>query len=422
MLTREQSIVEYDFATARVFPDRLTRNAHRQYVDYAERMLACYRDGVGKTRRDLHRAVADILSAEQDCPARRVAAFAKLLDDASDYAKDGRGWAAALRREVFHRAAKRHPLVRQPDRLFESSETEVKAEIAAALGKSWEAIEQALFADVFEFHRLARFTGYSDGAALLARYNVAQVQAALYGAVSLSVVATRDLKTILRYAKLAQLLHSITRVAENRWLMQFNGPASVIRETQRYGVNLAKFLPALIACQDWEMTAVIPKGPAGNRLRLLLSSRDGLRSHLPPLDEFDSSVEQALAERWGDEPREGWRMSRESEILFANQHVFLPDFTFTREDGQRVHLEIVGFWTPEYLLAKAETLRRFAQEPILVAVAASTAASLPALPRAPLVYKTRIKVPELLERLRSADHLVEHPARPDEVRPATDIG
>jgi predicted nuclease of restriction endonuclease-like RecB superfamily len=422
MLTREHAIADYDFATARVFPDRLTRHAHRQYVDYAERMLACYRDGLGRTRRELHRAVADILSAEQDCPSRRVAAFAKLLDDASDYAKDHRGKAATLRREVFHRAARRHPLVRQPDRLFEASETEVKAEIAAALGQSWEEIEQGLFTDVFEFHRLSRFTGYADGAALLARYNVAQVQAALYGAVSLNVVATRDLKTILRYAKLARLLHSIHRVADDRWVMRFDGPASVLRETQRYGVNLAKFLPALIACQDWEMTAVIPKGPSGNRLRLLLSARDGLRSHLPPLDEFDSSVEQALAERWGAEPREGWSMSRESEILFANQHAFLPDFTFTHADGRRVHLEIVGFWTPEYLSAKAETLRRFASEPILVAVAASSAAGLPELPRPPLVYKTRIKVPELLERLRSTDDLFDHSPGSNEVRPPADIG
>ncbi|MEY4179895.1 MAG: hypothetical protein RLY70_3469 [Planctomycetota bacterium] len=422
MLTRDHAILEYDFAMARVFPDRLTRNAHRQYVDHAERMLALYRDGVGKTRRELHRGVADIMSAEQDCPARRVAAFAKLLDDASDYAKDSRGEAAALRREVFHRAARRHPLVRQPDRLFEASESEVKAEIAAALGRSWEDIEQGLFADVIDFHRLLRFPGYSDGAALLARYNVAQAQAALYGAVSLNVVATRDLKTILRYAKLARLLHSISRIADNRWLLRFDGPASVLRETQRYGVNLAKFLPALIACQDWEMVAVVPKGPSGTRLRLMLSSRDGLRSHLPPLDEFDSSVEQALAEKWGDGPREGWHLTRESELLFVNQHVFLPDFTFTHDDGRRVHLEIVGFWTPEYLAAKAETLRRFAAEPILVAVAASSASGLPELPRPPIVYKTRIKVPELLERLRSTDHLVDHATRTNEVGAPADIG
>ena len=422
MLTREHSIIDYDFATARVFPDRLTRKAHQQYVDYAERMLTLYRHGVGQTRRELHRGVADILSAEQDCPARRVAAFAKLLDDAAEYAKDHRGEAAKLRREVFHRAARRHPLVRQPDRLFEASESEVKAEIAAALGRSWEAIEQGLFADVIDFHRLSRFPGYVDGAALLARYNVAQAQAALYGAVSLNVVATRDLKTILRYAKLARLLHSISRVADNRWVLRFDGPASVLRETQRYGVNLAKFLPALIACQDWEMVAVIPKGSSGSRLRLMLSSRDGLRSHLPPLDEFDSSVEQALAEKWGDEPREGWHLSRESEILFVNQHVFLPDFTFTHDDGRRVHLEIVGFWTPEYLEAKAETLRRFAAEPVLVAVAASTAASLPELPQPPIVYKTRIKIPELLDRLRSTEQLVDHSPRTDEVRPPADVG
>jgi len=29
--------------------------------------------------------------------------------------------------------------------------------------------------------------------------------------------------------------------------------------------------------------------------------------------------------------------------------VFVPDFTFRHEDGTQACLEIVGFWTPEYL-------------------------------------------------------------------------
>ena len=49
MLTRELAIAEYD--RGRILPDRLTRRTHRPYIDYADRMLAAYRDGLGRTRR-----------------------------------------------------------------------------------------------------------------------------------------------------------------------------------------------------------------------------------------------------------------------------------------------------------------------------------------------------------------------------------
>jgi len=61
------------------------------------------------------------------------------------------------------------------------------------------------------YQELEEFTGYPDAAAFLSRYNVAQLQACLYRAESMTVTAARDLKTILRYAKLAKLLHEITR-------------------------------------------------------------------------------------------------------------------------------------------------------------------------------------------------------------------
>ena len=400
MLTRQQGLATYDFAGGRLVPDRLTRRAHGRYVELAERMLTLYRHGVGRTRQELHRGVADILAEELDCPVRRVQAFCKLLDDASEYRTDRAGAAAELRREVFRRAARKHPLVVSPDQLFEQSEQEVKQAIAAELGRTWEDIDRELFADVMEFHRLERFQGFDDAPSFLARYNVAQVQVALYGASSLHIAATTDLKTILTYAKLARLLHSIRQDERGVWHIRLDGPASVLQETQRYGVQLAKFLPALIACRDWRMTAVVPVGRQGAKLRLTLSSRDGLRSHLPAPEEFDSEVEAAFAKRWGDAPREGWKLLRETEVLFENQHVFFPDFTFQHDDGRRVHLEIIGFWTPEYLRAKQATLQRFARHPILLAIAQSNLATVGDWPSTCLIYKTRLKVDSVLDRLR----------------------
>ena len=107
---------------------------------------------------------------------RRIQAFCKLLDDASEYHTDSRGEAAQLRLKVFGEAAGRHPLVQQPDALFEHANAETRGQIAAGLGLSVEQMEEQLYADVMSFQRLKSFEGYPDAAVLLSRYNVAQLQ------------------------------------------------------------------------------------------------------------------------------------------------------------------------------------------------------------------------------------------------------
>jgi predicted nuclease of restriction endonuclease-like RecB superfamily len=433
MLTSEQSIVEY--RAGRVVPDRLTQNTHRHYLGYATKMLALYREGIGRQRRALHRQVEAIFADEPDCPVRRIEAFCKLLDDAGIFPADPSGRAAKLRLAVFSRAARLHPLVQAPDRLFEHEEAAAKSQLAEELGTPWEAIEQGLYADVMAYQQLEEFTGYPDAAAFLSRYNVAQLQACLYRAESMTVTATRDLKTILRYAKLAKLLHEIVRVegvprvagvppacAEglrpstrrrdafdtrgqdardtSAYRITFTGPASVVRETRRYGVNFARFLPTLLACEGWTMEAVV-RTPWKTPAKLTLSEADRFQSHLPPPEEFDSSLEQSLADKFGP-TRDGWQLIREGDILHEHQKTFLPDFTFRHEDGTEVFLEIVGFWTPEYLALKRQTLRQFRRHRILLAVPESSIREGASIADHVLVYKTALKLPPLLAALEAA--------------------
>jgi predicted nuclease of restriction endonuclease-like RecB superfamily len=534
MLTSEQSIVEY--RAGRVFPDRLTQKTHRHYVDYAERMLAVYRDGIGRRRRELHRQVETIFAEEPDCPVRRIEAFCKLLDDASVFQSDPSGKAAKLRLDIFSKASRRHPLVQTPDQLFEHEEAVVKSQLAAELGMPWDVIEESLYADVIAHQRLEQFTGYLEpvpdpggghacdglsldsapdsgarvrrrrpsdklsadsvrgpgpgvppqhvappppGAAVpqggrrpgpaerqreavgfLSRYNVAQLQACLYRAESMTVAATRDLKTIVRYAKLAKLLHEITRStgigpqthhlqpghpiphvsgmgvgpvsvkggrgqdacatweqdaqgvhgrddraahgrdAHATYRITFSGPASVLHGTRRYGVNFARFLPVLLACRGWTLEAVL-RTPWKTPARLVLSDADGFSSHLPPPEEFDSSLEESFAEKFGPS-RDGWQLIREGDLLHEHQTTFVPDFTFRHEDGTEVFLEIVGFWTPEYLAHRRETLRRFRRHRLLLAVPEDSIRADATVGDNVIVYKTALNLVPLLAALEAA--------------------
>jgi hypothetical protein len=397
MLTREHAIVDYD--RGRAFPDRLERKGHAHYVAYADRMLAIYRRGIGRQRRALHRDVEALFADEPNCPVRRIRAFSKLLDDASTYQEDAKGEAAKLRLRVFAAAARFHPLVKSKDRLFEHDEAEAKAAIAADVGLEWDEIDRRLYADVLAFQQLESFQGYPDAVALLSRYNVAQLQACLYAAEGMTVTATQDLKTILRYAKLARLLHDIRRVGPSIYVIDFSGPASVLRETRRYGVSFARFLPALLACKGWKMTATL-QTPWKTRAVLELSERSRYTGNLPPPEEFDSAVEEGFAGKFGAE-RDGWRLEREAELLHDGQTVFVPDFVFRHGDGTTVFFEIVGFWTPEYLAKKRETLRRFRGHDILLAVPERSLREGAEPGASVVVYKTAIKVEPVLKALEA---------------------
>jgi len=400
MLTSEQSIV--DFRSGRAFPDRLNQKTHKHYVDYAQRMLQIYRKGVGQHRRRLHQKIEALFTDEPDCPVRRIRAFCKLLDEKSRFQNDPDGAAAKLRLELFSAAADFHPLVKQPDRLFEHGEQKMKARLAARLETAWDQIEKSLYADVIAFQRLEKFDGYPDAPAFLSRYNVAQLQASLYRAQSITVTAGAQFKTILRYARLARLLHTIERLGPSRYKIVFSGPASVLHQTRRYGVNFAKFLPALLACKAWKMNALV-QTPWKGTATLQLSDTEGFSSHLPAPDEFDSATEESLAEKFG-EKRNGWHLFRENTILHHRQKTFIPDFTFRHEDGAEVLLEIVGFWTPEYLAQKRETLRLFKHHEILLAIPEKSLRPDANIGKNVLVYKTTLKLKpltEALERIRT---------------------
>lgn len=397
MLTSEHGI-----AGANGYPDELTPSRHGRYLDYAERMLVIYANGVGRMRKELHYEVARIFDDEPDCSPRRIAAFCKLLDDLSEFDTDRFGKAADLRKRIFRIAADKHPLVTTKVGLMENEEQGVKGAIADRLGKLWPELEAELFSDVTEYNRLKIFKGCPSPREVLSRYNVGQWQVMLYRATRLKVRASQDLKVIMTHAKLARLMHRIEREpGTDAYVFHFDGPASLLRETRKYGVSMATFLPALLSCRDWEMEATIRMNRGGWKKTLLLNDKKKLQGYLPEPEEFDSSVEAGLWKKWGGQTRDGWTLSRESEILCNNQKVFIPDFRLKHEDGRTVLLEIVGFWTEQYLADKLATLDLFKEQRILLAVTEEIAEKLPPGHNKIMTFKSAVKLEPLLELLKS---------------------
>jgi hypothetical protein len=81
---------------------------------------------------------------------------------------------------------------------------------------------------------------------------------------------------------------------------------------------------------------------------------------------YDSIVEMGFAGSFSVLDT-GWTLTREPEPLLAGRFVFIPDFRF-RKRGMDVYMEVVGFWTADYLKKKLYKLRHLEEENLIIAV------------------------------------------------------
>jgi len=81
---------------------------------------------------------------------------------------------------------------------------------------------------------------------------------------------------------------------------------------------------------------------------------------------YDSQTEQSFAARFKI-LNTGWPLKRESEPTPPGKYVMIPDFVF-RKGGVQVYMEVVGFWTEEYLRHKIEKLGMIKDLNMIVAV------------------------------------------------------
>lgn len=205
--------------------------------------------------------------------------------------------------------------------------------------------------DYPEVHRLATFPPDYTPEALREEYNLAQAEALLYDATSLTVEATADFKHIVRSARLLRPLHRIERCGPEEYRLVFDGPHSLLRSTHAYGTDVAKFLAALVQARAWRLRAQILLRKGWPPFIFSLSRADGLRSRITAPALFDSQLKERFARKFG-EVRAGWLLRREGTILEAGERLLVPDFVFTHEDGTEVAFEIVGYWTSQYLAEK----------------------------------------------------------------------
>jgi uncharacterized protein len=349
---------------------------NKEHLLLAEQLISQFNESVKKNEKKklLEKRIATVESQWDDY--KLVRGLSTLLERRCQFSISQSGGDGSnvdpmtIRKALFEESSRMHLALTESDR------NRVLDRIAARLNLSTSYINQIMWNDLEENMIHVGFNSIKQ-AELLGIYNLSIMQTLLFNCTKLefSVSGGMNWKRVLRDIKRLGLMYNLqqSEVSEpdnsnadgSALLCSLDGPISLFKLTDRYGTSITKLLPSIIMSKRWSMSAwIVRKTISGRKIYefkmsfaeapslLLLPSTSKART--APL--FDSSVEEKFANRF-KQSANGWKLIREPDpLIVSNGTAFIPDFMFQKYD-KKVYLEIVGFWTKDYLQRKIQKLK-----------------------------------------------------------------
>ena len=195
---------------------------------------------------------------------------------------------------------------------------------------------------------------------LLRQYNLSLAQTLLFRATAMEIQVEDNYQPVFRKIKQLGLIYSI-----HDGRISLEGPLSLFKLTEKYGSAFARLLPTLMQAGRWSLKASISRKTFQGK-RIYDFALDHTRRLLFGIESdsdivFDSAIEREFYQLGF----KGWTVQREPAVLQAGEYAIIPDFSLER-NGTRVYVEIIGFWTPEYLKHKIQKLNLLQEKESLI--------------------------------------------------------
>jgi len=353
-----------------IIPKKLEVNDSN--IALAAEVIDCFQKCKGKTQGKLDQKLLNLEGNSPDYRVKRGLAHI-LRNTFSTFEIISPLEPPMLRQKVFAEAAKSASLPEQRSNTLDSIAHFLSDELKYSVSR--DEIEAGLYADLQENRIFTEFeTPLPES--LLHRYNLSQVQGVFYRASNVIINAHRnnpgEYKLLFRYIKLFQLMAYIEGDADTGFTLTMDGPASLFKASTRYGLALAKMIPALLHVSKWNLQAKLQnRDQYSGKIKIgsffLSSDHCGLVTHYPPGKPYDSMLETSFAKSW-EKTKTEWQLEREVDLIPLPGSVMIPDFRIVHPDGREYLLEIVGYWRPEYLQKKFYQVRNGGTENLILAV------------------------------------------------------
>jgi len=333
-----------------IFPFLIKTN-NADFLRDAENLIEIFENAEAKTRGEIERELEEYVGTGTEY--RILRGFIKLLTDRCKFETSAPAEPLEIRQKIFLEAKKFHPVLPDSD-----AKREVLDLIAADLHTDTKTLAASLYADLSAQQRLIFFETI-EAQTLLDLYNLSQAQAIFYRCVEMKIrVAPSDAanyRAIFGWIKHFGLIHSVMGNAVNGYEITLTGAASLFQKSQKYGIQMAVFLPALLLCGNWQMRAEI-NDKRGVCFYELTSEQTELVSNRLDEPEYENPIHEKLLKSWG-KFNSDWKLQQNKEVIDLGKITFVPDFVLISPDKKKVYLDVLGFWTPKSLQKRLEEFR-----------------------------------------------------------------
>lgn len=351
-----------------ITPKRLKIDA--QTLAVARELIDCFLAARGGTQGELDSQLQELEGDSPDYRFKR--GLAHLLKSACEFEVVSPLEPQLLRERVFSLSALSVPSSPQSCQTLDTLALQLSQELEREVLPAH--IREGLYADLAENKVLMEFEEPTPEQ-LLHKYNLSQVQGVFYRASQLVLNAHRNVpgeyKLLFRYLKLFQLMAYIEGDADHGFTITIDGATSLFKPSTRYGLAIAKMIPALLHVTKWSLSATLQTRDFYTNNwktgKFSLDANCGLVSHYPPGKPYDSMLEEAFASRW-ESLKSEWVLEREVDLIPIPGSIMIPDFRLVHPDGRSLLLEIVGYWRPEYLQKKFSQVRRAERDDLILAI------------------------------------------------------
>jgi predicted nuclease of restriction endonuclease-like RecB superfamily len=299
--------------------------------------------------------------------------------------------AVRARLELFDLAAKKT-----------GTKREILVEAARGLGVPPDELEEGLFSDVPQERRIQALAHPPTPPEVALRVNSIFAQSLLRGASEVAVTAYENVRSLVRHARLRGLICTIVPGPDaSRMRLSISGPFALFRHTLVYGRALGELVPLLARSPRFSLSARCLI--RGEMVPFLMESGDPLFPS-ENLRKYDSRLEERFARDMARLAPD-WEVLREPEAVPARGTLIFPDFLLRHclDPSRRWMVELLGFWTPEYVSRKLESLRAASIPNFILCIDEARRCSEVDFPPHALVLRFRkrveaSKVLELIER------------------------
>ncbi|BAA29535.1 DUF790 family protein [Pyrococcus horikoshii] len=317
--------------------------ASDEHLKLAKAVLIAFKSSIGQSYAELQEKLRHLETASN---YKKVRGFAKIIERECKFSMATNLDPWEVRKFLFERGY----VTSEFDRI------KVLREAAEHFGASIEEIERAIFADREE-EKILEEVPEINPEELIKRYNLSLLQTLMFEAVRLTFKVSSNYKEILRGVKKLGLMYEV--IDEG---IEVTGPASLLKLTRKYGTSIAKLIPGIVKAEEWWMRAEVVED---KRIYIFeLSSEESVM--LPKIMErieYSSSLEREFASKI--KRILGVDVIYEPEIIKVGNYAYIPDFLI-KKGNKKVYVEIVGFWTRDYLKRKLEKISKAKIQMLLI--------------------------------------------------------